>query len=111
MAYENEPLRTASGDTPASELAGPDLTELARAASDFARENPHAAIGGAFAAGFLLGGGLTPRLLASIAMLAGRRYLSRAATEVLEGAIGRQVEEILDAPPHPAERADASRPT
>src|SRR5262249_35592630 len=46
-----------------------------------ARDNPHAALAGAFAVGFLLGGGLTPRLLVSLALLAGRRYAAQIARE------------------------------
>jgi dienelactone hydrolase len=72
---------------------GIDPRELAQAAAEFARENPHTAVAGAFAVGFLLGGGLTPRLLASIALFAGRKYLAEAARGALEGAVRQQIEE------------------
>ena len=75
------------------EAAGIDPQELLNAAAEFTRENPHTAIAGAFAVGFLLGGGLTPRLLASIAMFAGRKYLAEAARAALEGAVQQQIEE------------------
>jgi len=70
-----------------------DPRELAQAAAEFAGENPHTAVAGAFAVGFLLGGGLTPRLLASIALFVGRKYLAEAARETLEGAVRQQIEE------------------
>jgi dienelactone hydrolase len=85
---------TAQGEEGVMEqAAGIDPRELAQAAAEFARENPHTAIAGAFAVGFLLGGGLTPRLLASIALFAGRKYLAEAAREALEGAVRQQIEE------------------
>lgn len=74
------------------ELGGVDPAELARAAAELARENPHTAIAGALAVGFLLGGGLTPRLLASVAVFVGRRYLAEAAREALAGAVQQQIE-------------------
>jgi hypothetical protein len=68
--------------------------EIVRAAAELARENPHAALAGAFAVGFLLGGGLTPRLLASLALIVGRRYAAEAAREALGDVVQRQIEEI-----------------
>ena len=97
MAQYGESQRTepaaegAGGES--MEEAGIDPRELAQAVAEFARENPHTALAGAFAVGFLLGGGLTPRLLASIAMLVGRKYLAEAAREALEGAVRQQIEE------------------
>ena len=44
----------------------------------------HAALAGAFAAGFLLGGGLTPKLLGAVALFAARRYFRGAVEETLE---------------------------
>lgn len=73
--------------------AGIDPDELARTAIELARENPHTALGAAFAVGFLLGGGLTPRLLVSIAALAGRRYFAQIARDALESAVRQQIEE------------------
>ncbi|MFT3767899.1 MAG: hypothetical protein QM820_20815 [Minicystis sp.] len=77
----------------AEEPGGIDPGELVQAATEFARENPHTALAGAFAVGFLLGGGLTPRILASIALFAGRKYLAEAARGALEGAVRQQIEE------------------
>jgi hypothetical protein len=68
-------------------LASFDPTDAMEKISDFARENPHAALAGAAALGFLLGGGLTPRLLATVGMFAGRRYLNRAMRDGLEGVL------------------------
>jgi hypothetical protein len=48
-----------------------------------AKENPHAALAGAVAVGFLLGGGLTPRLLGAIAMFAARRYFRATVEETI----------------------------
>jgi hypothetical protein len=81
------------GGAPA--LGALDPEEMARAAAEVARENPHAALAGAFAIGFLLGGGLTPRLLVSLAVLAGRRYAADAAREALGEAVRRQIDEII----------------
>lgn len=81
----------------AEEGAAFDPRELLGAATEFARENPHAAVAGAFAVGFLLGGGLTPRLLASVALFAGRRYLAEAARGAIEGAVRDQIEEAAHA--------------
>jgi len=96
MAEQTETQR-GSGTAPTEgaggvELGGIHPAELARAAAELARENPHTAIAGALAVGFLLGGGLTPRLLASIALFAGRRYLAEAARETLTGAIEEQLD-------------------
>ncbi len=68
--------------------------EIARAVGELARESPHAALAGALAVGFLLGGGLTPRLLASLALIVGRRYVAEAAREALQGVVQRQIEEL-----------------
>jgi hypothetical protein len=76
----------------AEEIEGLDPAELAQAAARFTRENPHAALAGALAVGFLLGGGLTPRLLVSLALFAGRRYAAQAMRETLEGAVTGAVE-------------------
>ena len=68
--------------------------EIVRAAGELARESPHTALAGAFAVGFLLGGGLTPRLLASLALMLGRRYAAEAAREALGGVVQRQIDEM-----------------
>jgi len=72
-----------------------DPEDVVRAAAEVARENPHAAIAGAFAVGFLLGGGLTPRLLVSLALMASRRYAAEAAREALGEAVRRQIDEVI----------------
>jgi len=62
--------------------------------SEVARENPHAALAGAFAVGFLLGGGLTPRLLGAAALFAARHYFRVTVEETLasvETRIGEQL--------------------
>jgi hypothetical protein len=48
-----------------------------------AKENPHAALAGAFAVGFVLGGGVTPKLLGAISMFAARRYFRATVEETL----------------------------
>lgn len=73
---------------------GLDRVDLRRAidsASEMARESPHTALAIALAAGFVLGGGLTPRLLGSVAMIAGRRYLSRAMRETLTNVVEEKI--------------------
>jgi hypothetical protein len=77
----------------APDLSAIDPTQLLRAAADFARDNPHAAIGGALAIGFLLGGGLTPRMLGSLALIAGRRYAADIAREAFSGVVQRELGE------------------
>jgi hypothetical protein len=57
----------------------------------FARENPHTALVGACAIGFLLGGGLTPRILGSLAVIAGRKYFNQTMRETLEGVLREQL--------------------
>jgi len=52
--------------------------------TNVAREHPHAALAGACAVGFLLGGGLTPKLLGAVGMLAARRYLQATLRETLD---------------------------
>jgi|HubBroStandDraft_6_1064221.scaffolds.fasta_scaffold89277_3 hypothetical protein len=97
MTTHGEAERTESGSDPgeqalAGELEGVDPGELARAAARFAQENPHTALAGAFAVGFLLGGGLTPRLLFSLAAFAGRKYAAQAVREALADAALGEVE-------------------
>jgi hypothetical protein len=72
-------------------LGGVDPAELVRAAEEVARENPHAALAGCFAAGFVLGGGLTPRLLVSALLFVGRRY----AAEIARGALGSAMQSAV----------------
>jgi len=68
--------RTPTVDTSEeSQLAQVDAGEIVEQVVTFARENPHAALAGAAAVGFVLGGGLTPRLLGALGMIAARRYM------------------------------------
>ncbi len=62
---------------------GFDPTQALNVVSNATRENPHAALAGAVAVGFLLGGGLTPRLLGAVAMFAARRYFRATVEETL----------------------------
>jgi hypothetical protein len=63
---------------------GFDASEAISTMSTMAREHPHASLVGAFAVGFLLGGGLTPKMLGAVAMFAARRYFRSAVQETLE---------------------------
>jgi len=86
---------SAEGERPLEPgIAGVDPEEVVRAALEFARESPHTALAGALAVGFLLGGGLTPRLLASVALIVGRRYAAEAAREALGSVVQQQIEEL-----------------
>src|SRR5262245_23845499 len=57
--------------------------EVIAQVESFARANPHLALAGAAAIGFVLGGGLTPRLVGAVGMIAARRYLSGTMKETL----------------------------
>ncbi len=72
-------------------LDGADLRRVLDNAGELARESPHAALAIALVAGFVLGGGLTPRLLGSAAMIAGRTYLGRAVRETLATVVEEQI--------------------
>jgi hypothetical protein len=72
-------------------LDGADLRRALDSASELARESPHVALAIALAAGFVLGGGLTPRLLGSAAMIAGRTYLGRAMRETMANVVEEQI--------------------
>jgi hypothetical protein len=61
--------------------------EVAQAVAGFARENPHVALAAAAGLGFLLGGGLTPRMLGKLGLLATRGYVRRSALQALQGAL------------------------
>jgi hypothetical protein len=90
MDQQREPqrARTDEGEGLAGEgQVGLDPAEIVHAASEFARENPHAALAGALAVGFLLGGGLTPRLALSLVTYLGRRYVAEVAQGTLETAV------------------------
>jgi hypothetical protein len=68
-------------------LAGFDAGEALGAVTTYAKENPHVALAAAAGVGFLLGGGLTPRLLGAAALFVGRRYLNVMMRDALEGAL------------------------
>lgn len=65
-----------------------DATEVTRAVSAFARENPHVALAAAAGLGFLLGGGLTPRVLSRLGAFATRSYV--------KGTLASMVGTLLD---------------
>ena len=68
-----------------------DLRRAVLAATELAKESPHAALAIAAFAGFILGGGLTPRLLGTAAMIAGRNYLGRAMRDTLSTVVEEQL--------------------
>jgi hypothetical protein len=70
---------------PLAALGGVDPNEVLTMVSNVARANPHAALAGAVAVGFLLGGGLTPRLVGAAALFAARRYFRATVEETLSG--------------------------
>lgn len=67
-----------------------DTAQVLDTVSAFARENPHTALAVAAGIGFILGGGLTPRLLGTIGMFAARQYMRDAVNEALQGAVSEQ---------------------
>jgi hypothetical protein len=71
-----------------------DPEQVARAAAEITRENPHTTLAGAFAIGFVLGGGLTPRLLGSLLIVVGRRYAAEMARESLCSALRQRIDEV-----------------
>jgi hypothetical protein len=79
---------------PLAALGGVDPNEVLTMVGDVARANPHAALAGAVAVGFLLGGGLTPRLLGAAALFAARRYFRATVEETLAGLEHGLVEKI-----------------
>ncbi|MEJ7728742.1 MAG: hypothetical protein WKG00_05960 [Polyangiaceae bacterium] len=81
-----------------SEAAESPLTnvqpgELVNQVTSFARENPHLALAGAAVVGFILGGGLTPRLVGAVGMFAARRYLGGAMREAVDTVL-REVDDV-----------------
>ncbi|SRR5579871_2194019 len=98
------------GEPPAggAQIGEIDPEEAMRAVAEAARESPRAALAGAFAIGFLLGGGLTPRLLASLVLFAGRRYAAEAAREALGSALRERIAEFGgEAPPRSTDEVAA----
>ena len=80
-----------TGSLEEAEGEGVDLRRAVLAAAELARESPHMALAIAAAAGFILGGGLTPRLLGTAAMIAGRTYLGRAMRATLSTVVQEQL--------------------
>ena len=62
---------------------GFDPTHAMEVVTKVTRENPHAALAGAAVVGFVLGGGMTPKLIGAIAMFAARRTLRVTVEETL----------------------------
>lgn len=83
--------RSGFEEAPEDQVPALDPREIARAVEGFARENPHVAVGAACALGFLLGGGLTPRLIGTLALLAGKRYVNETVRATMEGVLRDQL--------------------
>ena len=67
-----------------------DVREALDSIATFARENPHAALVGAIAAGFVVGGGLSPRLLRLATGLLARSYGAQLLEESIGVALGEK---------------------
>jgi ElaB/YqjD/DUF883 family membrane-anchored ribosome-binding protein len=61
-------------DSVIEELTRVDPDQIISAVASFARENPHTALAAAAGIGFLLGGGMTPRVLGTVGLYVARRY-------------------------------------
>lgn len=75
------------------ESLGFDPTHTVEVVTNVTRENPHAALATAVAVGFVLGGGLTPKLVGAMAMFIARRYFQATVQETivsLQETIGGQ---------------------
>jgi hypothetical protein len=81
------------GESSESSLSNVEPGEIVNQVTAFARENPHLALAGAAAVGFILGGGLTPRLVGAVGMFAARRYLGGAMREAVETVL-REVDDV-----------------
>lgn len=94
MAIENQPNvgRTSrTREEEESESALPiDPSEALETVSQWARENPHAALAAAAGVGFLLGGGLTPRMLGAVGLMAARYYFKQAIGGTLEQVLPQE---------------------
>ncbi|EYF01454.1 Hypothetical protein CAP_8287 [Chondromyces apiculatus DSM 436] len=64
-----------------------DPGQVLETVSTFARENPHTALAVAAGVGFVLGGGLTPRLLGAIGLFVARQYMRETMNEALQGSL------------------------
>jgi cobalamin biosynthesis protein CbiD len=70
--------------------AGFDTAEALNVVTAYAKENPHVALAAAAGVGFLLGGGLTPRILGAAALFVGRRYVNLMIRDAIQGALQGQ---------------------
>jgi len=92
-AKEARPRRRAASTPPEQphgaleSLGNVDVSQALSTVSDYAKENPHVALAAAAGVGFILGRGLTPRMLGGIALFVGRRYASVAMRDALAGAV------------------------
>jgi len=72
------------------------LREARAAIEDFARHNPRAAVGIALGVGFVLGGGLTPRLLLGVGLFAARAmakdYAKNQLSSITKGVFAQSDE-------------------
>ncbi|AKT36672.1 hypothetical protein [Chondromyces crocatus] len=68
-------------------LQGVDPGQVLETVTTFARENPHTALAVAAGVGFVLGGGLTPRLLGAIGLFVARQYMRETMNEALQGSL------------------------
>jgi hypothetical protein len=69
----------------------PSAGEIAHVISGWARENPRAAIASAIGIGFLVGGGLTPRIIGAVGFLAARHYFRQTVNEVLQSLVPEEI--------------------
>ena len=85
------------------------LKEVRGTVEEFARDNPRTAVGIALGVGFVLGGGLTPRLLFGLGAFAARRYARDFARtqigNVTKGVLGTFGEDGTSAPDQKPGRA------
>jgi hypothetical protein len=68
-----------------------DAGEAVEVVSQWARENPHAAVAAAAGIGFLLGGGLSPRLVGAVGLMAARHYFKQSIGETIEQLVPREM--------------------
>jgi len=106
----NEEQTTEKGLVGAEKPMEEDIAEIAtrafEAVEEFVQEQPHAALGLAAAAGFILGGGLTPRRLFRLGFAMGGPTLTRRiATEAFRLAQERLEGERQERAPKPRHRA------
>lgn len=69
------------------ELAEVDPEQVIATVERVARDNPHLALAGAAAIGFVLGGGLTPRIVGAVGLMAARYYFRQVVSETFEAKL------------------------